>query len=158
MSAGRLLPAGGRTLSDLGGATPAAWLVPVPGASCGTPRGEPDGTTSLFVRGRKTCNPSAELCPCPLRARATCHPTEPEAGPGAAFPSADLIGGSDPAGVLELAADLCGAAAAPAGAAPASTAPASIAAASIPAAPAATSGRTTAAARAATRFPTRLSF
>src|SRR6266699_2595297 len=43
MSPGRPLcgaPAGGRTLSDLGGATPAAWLVPAPGASCGTPSDE----------------------------------------------------------------------------------------------------------------------
>ena len=72
MSPGRPLcgaPAGGRTLSELGGATPAAWLVPAPGAACcGTPRDEPDGATSLFVRGRKTCSARAELRPGPLRA------------------------------------------------------------------------------------------
>src|SRR6185312_6059593 len=142
-------PAGGRTFSDLGGATPAAWLAPTPGAAChGTPRDEPDGTTSLCVRGRKTCNPAAELRPGPLRARATCHPPEPAAG-GAIFPSADLIGGSDPAAAPEAAACLCGAGAAPAGAAPASTAAVSIPAASIPAVPAATRGRAAAAAQAA---------
>src|SRR5579871_5182212 len=151
-------PAGGRTLSDLGGATPAVRLVPTPGAACcRTPRDEPDGATSLFVRGRETCNPSAELCPGPLRARATRHAPEPEADDGAAFPLADLIGGSDPAAALEPAAARCGAGAAPAGAALASTAAVSIAAVSIPAAPAATSDRA-AAAQAASRLPTRFPF
>src|SRR5215471_940224 len=88
-------PAGGRTWSDLGGATPAAWLAPAPGTACrGTPRDEPDGATSLFVRGRKTCSACIALCPGPLRARATCHPPAPDVD-GAIFPSADLIGGSE---------------------------------------------------------------